>query len=123
MLRPALLCLLAAAAVTGVHSSCRVMSVVDKWELGFSMNVNLTFPVEAQSWSAALEFDTTLANLETWADQLSTADNRTYTVSNNMWDGGHRAGDLVTLFFVVDFRSRYDPAQLISVQFFGAELC
>ncbi|KAF0287596.1 hypothetical protein FJT64_013983 [Amphibalanus amphitrite] len=64
------------------------MDVVQSWELGYSMNVNLTFPVDTQTWNATLEFDTELANLEMWSDQLETTDNRAYTVRNTMWDGG-----------------------------------
>jgi len=141
MLRLSVSCLLLLAAVTAsgalsrarlgalssgrpaALSACKAMDVVQTWELGYSMNVNLTFPVDTQTWNATLEFDTELANLEMWSDQLETTDNRVYTVHNTMWDGGHRAGDVVTLFFVVDFRSRYDPAQLTSVKLLGNELC
>ena len=129
MLRPTASCLLlllplAVSAAAGVRSSsCKVMEVVETWQLGFSMNLKLTFPIDVESWSATLEFDTQLANLETWTDQLDTSDNQTYTLSNNMWDGGHHAGEVVTEFFVVDFQSASDRAQLISFQLLGDELC
>ena len=118
-----LLPLLAVSTPPAGSSSCKIMEVVQTWELGFSMNVKLTFPVDVQSWDATLEFDAQLANLETWSDQLDTSDNQTYTVSNNVWDGGHTAGEVETLFFVVDFQSKYDPAQLVSVELLGDELC
>ena len=118
-----LLPLLAVSTPPGDSSSCQVMEVVRTWDLGFSMNIKLQFPVAVQSWEATLEFDAQLANLETWSDLLDTSDNQTYTVSNNQWDGGHAAGEVLTLFFVVDFQSRYDPAQLISVKLLGDELC
>ena len=127
MLRPTsclLLLVLSAAAGAAAVSSCGdITEVVMTWELGFSMNLNLTFPRDVESWNATLEFDTQLAGLETWTDPLETTDNQTFTLRNSLWDGGHSAGDVITEFFVVDFVSENQPAQLVSVELVGDELC